>query len=330
MPNPTPTIFLPYHALDNVILRGTRATQPLAGEVTPGTLYGITDEGSKVERSNGLLWQDYSPAATPMSTVLELVYPIGHILINAEKPENPGTYLNFGTWAAYGPGRVLVCVDGSQAEFNAVQKTGGAKTHTLTTAEIASHNHLQDAHNHSQNAHNHTQDAHGHAQDAHNHTLTDPTHAHSVYDPTHNHTLNDPTHAHAEGAHAHSMTHVLVYPENSGTDDYAPDTTGPNVQTWSGGAISAQATANGNGGGTDARYTGCYNSAVGTGIGIYGAATGQTLAAATVPIYNATATNQAATATNIAVTATNQAAGGGGAHNNLQPFITAYMWRRTA
>lgn len=61
MPNPTATIFLPYHALDDVILRGTRAAQPAAAAVTPGTLYGLTDEGNAVERSTGTLWQPYSP-----------------------------------------------------------------------------------------------------------------------------------------------------------------------------------------------------------------------------------------------------------------------------
>ena len=40
--------------------------------------------------------------------------------------------------------------------------SGGTETHTLTTAQLASHNHTQDSHNHTQNSHNHTQDAHGH------------------------------------------------------------------------------------------------------------------------------------------------------------------------
>src|SRR5580765_4916371 len=61
MPNPTATIFLPYHALDDVIRRGTRAAQPAAAAVTPGTLYGLTDEGNAVERSTGTVWQPYSP-----------------------------------------------------------------------------------------------------------------------------------------------------------------------------------------------------------------------------------------------------------------------------
>ena len=45
-------------------------------------------------------------------------------------------------------GRVVTGYDSSQTEFNTMGKTGGAKTHTLTSAEMPSHTHTQDAHNH--------------------------------------------------------------------------------------------------------------------------------------------------------------------------------------
>jgi len=42
-------------------------------------------------------------------------------------------------------GRVPVGLDASQTEFDALAETGGAKTHALTTAELASHNHPSQA-----------------------------------------------------------------------------------------------------------------------------------------------------------------------------------------
>jgi microcystin-dependent protein len=48
----------------------------------------------------------------------------------------PGT-----TWTTWGSGRVPVGVDTSQTEFNTVEKTGGAKTHTLVVNEMPSHSH---------------------------------------------------------------------------------------------------------------------------------------------------------------------------------------------
>lgn len=62
MPTPTATVMIPYHALDELIQRGTRAAQPAAAAVTPGTLYSVTDEGDVLERSNGITWQAYAPS----------------------------------------------------------------------------------------------------------------------------------------------------------------------------------------------------------------------------------------------------------------------------
>jgi microcystin-dependent protein len=131
-------------------------------------------------------------------------------------------------------GRIPVGFDSSQTEFDTLGETGGAKTHTLTTAEMPSHTHVQDSHNHTQNSHNHSQNAHSHPVGG----------ANSVY--------------------------FIV--NGSGTNGTA------NISVGGGG----------------------YSNSVPQG---------------------ATATNNATTATNQATTATNQNTGGGGAHNNLQPYV---------
>ena len=69
------------------------------------------------------------------------VYPVGSIYINASVSTNPGTLLGFGTWVAFGAGRVPVGIDASQTEFDTAEETGGSKTHTLTESEIPSHRH---------------------------------------------------------------------------------------------------------------------------------------------------------------------------------------------
>jgi microcystin-dependent protein len=45
-------------------------------------------------------------------------------------------------------GRIPVGRDSSQTEFDALGETGGAKTHTLSIAEMPAHTHTQNAHNH--------------------------------------------------------------------------------------------------------------------------------------------------------------------------------------
>lgn len=55
------------------------------------------------------------------------IYPIGSVYLSVVAT-NPNTLFGFGTWAAIGAGRVLVGYDAGDADFNAAEKTGGAKT----------------------------------------------------------------------------------------------------------------------------------------------------------------------------------------------------------
>ena len=70
-----------------------------------------------------------------------LLYPVGSIYSNAAVATNPGTLLGFGTWTAFGAGRVMVGLDADDEDFDTVEETGGAKTHTLTISEMPAHTH---------------------------------------------------------------------------------------------------------------------------------------------------------------------------------------------
>ena len=93
-------------------------------------------------------------------TTLAAVYPVGSVYINAAVSTNPATLLGFGTWAAFGTGRVLVGVDSGDTSFDTLGETGGSKD-----AIIPSH-----------------------------------THTATVTDPGHNHTLTGRQHAGASGS----------------------------------------------------------------------------------------------------------------------------------
>lgn len=81
--------------------------------------------------------------------IKESLTPVGYIFSWAPVDDGPdlstpakvAEYFGFGTWAAYGTGQVLVGVDSGQTEFATAGKTGGEKTHSLTTAEGPKHAH---------------------------------------------------------------------------------------------------------------------------------------------------------------------------------------------
>lgn len=71
--------------------------------------------------------------------LVDLIYPVGSIHMSVNSA-NPSTYFG-GTWVSWGAGRVPVGVNTSDSSFSTVEKTGGAKTHTLTVNEMPSHSH---------------------------------------------------------------------------------------------------------------------------------------------------------------------------------------------
>ena len=79
-----------------------------------------------------------------VTAAMQAVYPVGSVYINAGVTTNPATLLGFGTWVAFGAGRVMVGLNGSDTLFDALEETGGSKdavvvshTHTLGNAGAA-------------------------------------------------------------------------------------------------------------------------------------------------------------------------------------------------
>ena len=101
----------------------------------------ITAVGAKGEQGiQGIPGPKGEPGgAWTQTDLLNLVYPVGSIYMSVANV-SPTTFIG-GTWAVWGTGRVPVAVDTGQTEFNTVEKTGGAKTHTLTVNEMPSHTH---------------------------------------------------------------------------------------------------------------------------------------------------------------------------------------------
>jgi len=84
-----------------------------------------------------------------VQAALQALHPVGSIYINATNATNPGTLLGFGTWTAFGAGRVPVGFDAGNVLFDTAEETGGAADATLPS-------------------HTHTATS----------TVTDPSHAH--------------------------------------------------------------------------------------------------------------------------------------------------------
>ena len=99
---------------------------PILGTPTSGTLDNCTSNTETFGTNNTQL------ATTAfVQAALQALHPVGSIYINATNATNPGTLLGFGTWTAFGAGRVMVGFDSGNALFDTAEETGGSADATL-------------------------------------------------------------------------------------------------------------------------------------------------------------------------------------------------------
>lgn len=152
LPSPEANAFIGWNAagdgLENKDLPDASTLQKATSlEATTGTndVHYMTPAKVKLQVENSgsvaIPYANITGAPTTSTTsIINAAYPVGSVYISILST-NPGTLLGTGTWVAFGTGRTLVAFDGGQAEFNAVEGTGGEKTHVLTTPEMPSHSH---------------------------------------------------------------------------------------------------------------------------------------------------------------------------------------------
>ena len=168
--------------------------------------------------------------AVTFSSVLwlaNLIFPVGSIRMTVSAADE-SAFLG-GNWVRWVTGRAPVGVNTSDTNFNTVEKTGGANTHTLTATEM----------------------------------------------PSHNHSFSGSVTVNANGAHTHQAS--------AGSYKVGSGSASTYYYMTNGGSTSGQTT--GSGGSHD--HTGSVSGSIGSN-------------------------------------------GSGVAHNNLQPYITCYFWKRTA
>ena len=194
--------------------------------------------------------------------LIDIIHPIGKILMTDDS-RNPAEYYPGTTWVAWGSGRVPVGVNTSDSDFNSVNKTGGAKSYTLSVNQMP----------------------------AHNHNLS-----YSGYTSTVN------------AVHSHGVSQI-----NDGYTDLSGSHTHRVKAEKSGASGSARAIVSGSG--TD------YYSAVAYG--------GDHQHGVIIPAHSTNYTDLPHSHA-VSINKDTNSKGGGQAFSLVQPYITCYMWKRTA
>jgi hypothetical protein len=227
-------------------------------------------------------------------------FPVGYVIITVI-PDNPGVTLGYGTWAAFGAGRVLVGVDAGDTDFDTAEETGGAKTVAAAGSVSTPTFTGSSATTSSDSAGTPSGTNTGAAVSAHSGTAV-ADHA------SHTHTYTDvPNHVHVQTVNSATT---------GGTSGYTPDT------STNTGVASGYSTANPTGGvatGTTAGPSATLTHSV-TQPSAH-TVTQPTFAGNALGAHSHTVT---ATGTNSTPTFT------GTPTSVVQPYLCVYFWKRTA
>lgn len=143
-----------------------------------------------------------------LAATIAVIYPVGSLYVST-LDTNPATLLGFGTWEAFGAGKVLVGQDVADTSFDTLEDTGGSKD-----SVVVSHTHSVSSTG--------TTDSAG----AHTHSITDPGHTHTFPVTNMNQLVSGSIASTAPGPAATNTT-------NSATTGITVDSSGAHTHTVS-------------------------------------------------------------------------------------------------
>ena len=281
--------------------------------------YSNTNSGLSATNVQQALDQVYS-AANDYSKLRKMIYPVGSVYISVTDNTVAKVQARFGgTWVAFGSGKTLVGVNSSDTDFSTVEKTGGAKTVTLATANLPSHTHgipslsgtAQSSGAHTHNLNIPALSGTAKSSGAHTHSInTNAFSATSGSSGDHYHAINN------TNGGGNKVNRGVMYAYNYGHGDKKYwNFNAPNMYTSNAGSHShSLSVAAKNGAGT-AVSNGAHTHSVTTN-----AANG----------VGAANSDGAHTHTVTTTADTSGATGSGTAFSIVQPYITVYMYKRKA
>lgn len=96
------------------------------GVTAHGDLTGLADDDHNQYHTDARGDARYYTQAQ-VNALIAALWPVGSVYVSTSAT-NPASTLGFGTWTAFGAGRVLVGLDAGDADFDTVEETGGSKT----------------------------------------------------------------------------------------------------------------------------------------------------------------------------------------------------------